>query len=149
MTPKAVRRRLTVISVAAVAVMAALGLASLGLRDAVAFFVTPSEVLAEDIDPARALSVGGLVVMGSVRSADGAMVFTLADDHASLQVRYAGIVPDLFREGQCVIAQGKIGEDGVLTARRVLAKHDEAYVPREIDAAPRLARSCGSTGRAA
>lgn len=142
-------QRLIVLSVGGAAFAAAIGMAALGLRDAVAFFQTPSEVLEAPPAPGRAVSLGGLVQLGSVRDDGGDLVFRLVDDIAGLDVRYSGPVPDLFREGQCVIAQGMLEPSGDFRARRVLAKHDENYVPREIDDAPRLAASCGGASASA
>ncbi len=142
-----VKKRLTVISTVAFGVMIAAGLAAFGLRDSVAFFVTPSELLADDTLQERPVSVGGLVVLGSVGHDQGELIFTLTDDLTTLDVRYGGVVPNLFGEGQCVIAQGMLDELGRLVARRVMAKHDESYTPREIEDAPALARSCGSAKR--
>lgn len=139
------RQRLIVIGSAAAVLAAALGLAVVGLRSSAAFFRTPSELLAEPAPAGRSVRVGGLVTLGSVRAADdGAITFELADDDAALEVAYAGVLPSLFREGQCVIAEGAVGPDGRLSATRVLAKHDEEYRPPEISSSPRLARSCGA-----
>lgn len=135
--------RLTMLGLGAGALFLALAIAVVGLRDAVAFFRTPTEVLQSPPPPGRSISLGGLVAMGSVSQGEGAIVFRLRDDESDMLVRYSGPIPDLFREGQCVIAQGVVGPDGVFAARRVLARHDETYQPREIEAAPRLAESCG------
>ncbi|MGD2134384.1 MAG: cytochrome c maturation protein CcmE [Maricaulaceae bacterium] len=137
------RQRLIVIASAAAALSLALVLVVIGLRSQVAFFQTPSEVLETAELDGRSLRVGGLVTTGSVRTLDGAIAFELADDVAHIEVVYAGVLPSLFREGQCVIAEGAFGGDGRLAADRILAKHDETYQPREIGAAPRLAQSCG------
>lgn len=137
------QRRLIVIGCAAVVLTAAVALAFVGLRQSAAFFRTPSELLAEPGQDGRSVRVGGLVALGSLRSEDLAVVFTLGDDVASIDVVYTGILPSLFREGQCVIAEGTVGADGRFEARRVLAKHDESYQAPDIQAAPRLALSCG------
>lgn len=135
-------RLIFVVAGAAALALAAI-LASFGLKESVAFFRTPSELLADDALQHRAVSLGGLVEPGSLGNDDGRIVFRLTDDAHAVTVVYGGQVPDLFREGQCVIAQGRLGADGRFEARRVLAKHDENYVPREIGASPRLAQSCG------
>lgn len=136
-------QRLALVGVGAAAAAFALVLASIGLRESAAFFQTPSQILADPPQPGQALSVGGLVALGSVRTEAGALVFRLVDDAAGMDIRYAGPVPNLFREGQCVIAQGAYAGPGPFEARRVLAKHDESYQPREIAQAPQLANSCG------
>ena len=138
------RQRLIVIAASAVVLSVAVGLAAVGLRSSAAFFRTPSEILAEAPEPGRTVRVGGLVTLGSVRDADGVTVFQLADDHAAIEVAFAGMLPSLFRAGQCVLAEGTVGPDGRFAATRVLAKHDEEYRPPEISDSPRLARSCGS-----
>lgn len=140
------RQRLLVVSVAMLAAALAVYLASEGLSRSVAYFQTPSDIAAAPPADGQALSVGGLVALGSVRQEGGALAFRLVDDGAALEVRYAGVVPNLFREGQCVIAQGVYAPGGPFAARRVLAKHDESYTPREIAEAPSLARSCGDAG---
>jgi len=142
-------KRLIVIASAAVVLTAAVALAFVGLRQSAAFFRTPSELLATPTPDGRSVRVGGLVTLGSLRSEDIAVVFTLRDDVASIDVVYSGILPSLFREGQCVIAEGVVGADGRFEARRVLAKHDENYQAPDIEAAPRLALSCGRPGAAA
>jgi cytochrome c-type biogenesis protein CcmE len=138
------RQRLIIVGSAAVVLAGAVALAAVGLRSSAAFFRTPSEVLADASEPGRAVRVGGLVTIGSVRATDGAIVFELTDDVAGIEVAYAGVLPSLFREGQCVIAEGALGTDGRFSATRVLAKHDEEYRAPEITDSPRLARSCGS-----
>jgi cytochrome c-type biogenesis protein CcmE len=150
------RQRLIVIGSASAVLVAALGLAAVGLRNSAAFFHTPSEILAQAETPqgkgsqsARTVRIGGLVTVGSVRSEDGAAVFQLTDDIASVDVAFSGVLPSLFREGQCVIAEGALGANGRFIATRVLAKHDEQYRPPEITASPRLAHSCGTAGTAA
>ncbi len=135
--------RLTMLGLGAAALTLAVGLAAFGLRDAVAFFRTPSEVLENPPAPGRSISLGGLVALGSITQDEEAILFRVTDDQSGMMVRYSGPIPDLFREGQCVIAQGVLQPDGVFAARRVLARHDETYQPREIEAAPRLAESCG------
>ncbi len=136
-------RRMGLLAAGAAALCAALLLAAVGLRRTAAFFVTPSELVNTDANT-RTVRVGGLVELGSVSSEGAAVTFRLVDDLAGVQVRYAGVLPNLFREGQCVIAEGRRRDDGAFEADRVLAKHDETYVPREIESAGRLAASCGS-----
>jgi cytochrome c-type biogenesis protein CcmE len=91
-------------------------------------------VLAKQIPPGRTLRIGGLVETGSVaRDADGATVhFRVTDTAKTVAVVYKGILPDLFREGQGVVAEGTMSQDGVFVAAEVLAKHDEKYMPKEV-----------------
>ncbi|UCD69083.1 MAG: cytochrome c maturation protein CcmE [Betaproteobacteria bacterium] len=122
--------------------MIAGGIAALGIalalvlnafRSNLVFFFTPSEIVANEAPLARNFRVGGMVVAGSVeRQPDGVSVrFLVTDTAQSIPVVYAGILPDLFREGKGVVAQGKLGADGVFQAEQVLAKHDENYMPPE------------------
>ena len=110
---------------------AALVLTALGQN--VAFFLTPSQVAAHEVPDARNFRIGGLVVAGSVQhEGDGSVRFSLTDQKSQVPVRYAGVLPDLFREGQGIVAQGQLGSDGTFVATEVLAKHDERYMPREV-----------------
>jgi len=97
------------------------------------FFFTPSQVAAKEAPQDRAFRIGGLVSPGSVqRQADGVTVrFTVTDTAQSIPVSYKGPLPDLFKEGKGVVAQGRLGTDGIFTASEVLAKHDENYMPPE------------------
>lgn len=98
------------------------------------YFYSPSDVQAGKAPDARDFRIGGLVVAGSVKRATDklAVEFTLSDLKKEVVVRYDGILPDLFREGQGIVANGKLGPDGVFAAREVLAKHDENYMPPEV-----------------
>jgi cytochrome c-type biogenesis protein CcmE len=103
-----------------------------GLRDSVVYFVAPSE-LATKAEPGQRVRLGGLVVEGTVlRGADGATRFTITDGAVQVEVRYAGVLPDLFREGQGVVAEGTWRPGEAFEAERILAKHDETYMPREV-----------------
>lgn len=137
------RKRLVVIASAGVVLSVAVALAAIGLRGTAAFFRTPSQIVADASVPDGAIRVGGLVTIGSLRTSDAGIVFELSDDLAALEIAYAGVLPSLFREGQCVIAEGRLEPDGSFRATRVLAKHDETYQAPEISESPRLARSCG------
>jgi cytochrome c-type biogenesis protein CcmE len=97
------------------------------------FFVTPSQVFAKEVPQDRSFRIGGLVEAGSVkRQEDGVTVaFSVTDTVHSVAVHYTGILPDLFKEGKGVVAQGRLGPDGVFHAKEVLAKHDENYMPPE------------------
>jgi cytochrome c-type biogenesis protein CcmE len=95
------------------------------------FFYTPSQVAAKEAPQGRTFRLGGLVQAGSVKR-DGVHVrFVVTDTAKTIPVRYDGILPDLFKEGKGVVAQGQLGADGVFIAREVLAKHDENYMPPE------------------
>ncbi len=105
------------------------------LKESVAYFYTPSDLQKLAAEPSGLLRLGGLVAPGSVKFADSgeAMVaFTISDEIASTPVTFKGVLPDLFREGQGVIVQGRLGSDGVVVASEVLAKHDENYMPKEV-----------------
>jgi cytochrome c-type biogenesis protein CcmE len=119
-----------------------LGLAGIGLiaalvlnafRSNLVFFFTPSQVAQGEAPTGRAFRIGGLVEAGSVqRQPDGINVrFVVTDTAKSIPVIYQGILPDLFKEGKGVVAEGKLGSDGLFTASQVLAKHDENYMPPE------------------
>jgi cytochrome c-type biogenesis protein CcmE len=104
------------------------------------FFFSPSDVVAHKAPQAKAFRIGGLVEEGSVRR-DGIMVsFRVTDTAHAIPVVYKGILPDLFREGKGVVAQGRLGPDGVFQASEVLAKHDENYMPPEAGHALEQAR---------
>lgn len=102
-----------------------------GLSGSVTYFYAPSE-LAAGKAAGRLIRLGGLVEAGSARREDGAFVFVVTDGAARARVRFAGDPPDLFRENQGVVAEGRLRADGVFVAERVLAKHDETYMPPEV-----------------
>ncbi len=123
-------------------VLVAAGVAALGgaaalilnaFQSNLVFFYTPTQVAAAEAPRGRLFRIGGLVQAGSVeRLADGVTVqFVVTDTAKSIPVLYSGILPDLFKEGKGVVAQGELGGDGVFRAREVLAKHDENYMPPE------------------
>jgi cytochrome c-type biogenesis protein CcmE len=127
------QRRLVMISCGLAAVGVAVGLVLFALRDNIVFFYGPSEV-AEKSPPAGArLRLGGLVKQGSLQhEGDQTVRFTVTDMKRDVAVTYVGLLPDLFREGQGVVAEGTFGADRVFRADNVLAKHDERYMPREV-----------------
>ena len=130
MTPKRRRLWLLIGSLGTLGVAAALVLSA--LNDNLVFFYSPTQVAEKNLGPDRRFRLGGLVEAGSVQK-DGQIVrFTVTDTNKTIAVVYRGILPDLFREGQGVIAEGALGSDGVFTAREVLAKHDENYMPPEV-----------------
>ena len=127
------RRRLTVIAAAAPILALAVGLSLYAMRDAVVFFYGPSEAQAKRVPPGQVVRLGGLVQPGSVQQRPGGVVeFRIADRAAASQVVFKGSLPDLFREGQGVVAQGAFDPSGRFQASQVLAKHDEKYMPKEV-----------------
>jgi cytochrome c-type biogenesis protein CcmE len=100
-------------------------------RSNLVFFFSPSQVVANEAPRGKAFRIGGLVEVGSVKRADDGLTvrFNVTDTAQTIMVVYTGILPDLFKEGKGVVAQGRIGSDGVFTATEVLAKHDENYMP--------------------
>jgi cytochrome c-type biogenesis protein CcmE len=111
----------------------AVGLVLFAMRDSIVFFYSPSEVTEMGIAPGTRFRLGGLVETGSVVSGEGTTVrFVVTDQAKTLPVAYTGVLPDLFREGQGVVAEGMLEPDGVFHADNVLAKHDENYMPPEV-----------------
>lgn len=133
MSPK--RQRLLLALVALVALVGAAFLALWGLQDRAAYFVTPSDIAAGKVAPGDRLRLGGMVVEGSLEEQpDGVSVrFMVADQAADVAVTHTGILPDLFREGSGVVAEGTLRPDGTFDADTILAKHDERYMPPELD----------------
>jgi cytochrome c-type biogenesis protein CcmE len=126
-------RRLVFVAVGMALLAGAAALILNAARDTLVFFYSPSELAAKEPPPGRAFRLGGLVEDGSLaRGDDGAISFTVTDLKDEVAVVYRGILPDLFREGQGVVATGTLGPDGVFAASEVLAKHDETYMPREV-----------------
>lgn len=127
------RRRLAVVAVAAPILALAAGLSLYAMGDAAVFFYSPAQVEAKHVPPGRTIRLGGLVEAGSVvKLPDGTVRFGVTDRKASDRVVFKGDLPDLFREGQGVVAQGAFDGSGVFVAREVLAKHDERYMPKEV-----------------
>ena len=103
------------------------------MRGAIVYFYTPSDVVTKSVEAGLRFRLGGLVADGSVSRGDGTKVgFSVTDTVETIKVRYDGVLPDLFREGQGVIAEGKLDGGGVFQADTVLAKHDETYMPPEV-----------------
>ncbi len=119
----------------ALGVLAAVGVAVALVLNAfnsnLVFFYTPSQVAAQEAPQARTFRIGGLVQAGSVAREGVTVRFTVTDTIKNVSVRYQGVLPDLFKEGKGVVAQGQLGADGIFVAREVLAKHDENYMPPE------------------
>ncbi|MCH7882568.1 MAG: cytochrome c maturation protein CcmE [Proteobacteria bacterium] len=141
MTP-ARKKRLALILLMVTGIAIGLGFALKSLDENIVFFFTPSEVSEGKAPKNQLFRLGGMVVEGSVsRPGEGLTVqFDLTDNARQVTVRYTGILPDLFREGQGIIANGQIGDDGAFIAREVLAKHDENYMPPEVAAALEAAK---------
>jgi cytochrome c-type biogenesis protein CcmE len=126
------QRRLLLIGLAGIVLVAAVGLTLYALSSRIVFFNSPSEVVAQQLPPGTRIRLGGLVADGSVvKKTGGDVSFAVTDGNATIPVTYTGILPDLFREGQGVVAEGVISASG-FTADTVLAKHDERYMPPEV-----------------
>lgn len=136
MSIKPKHQRLVLLAIAMVALIAAGLLAAWALRNQASYFYVPSEIVAKPPEPGRAVRLGGMVERGSIRTAaDGVTLnFVVGDGKARVPVRFSGIAPSLFVEGSGVVAEGRMGADGTFVADNLLAKHDEKYVPREMEA---------------
>jgi cytochrome c-type biogenesis protein CcmE len=134
LTVKPKHQRLILVLLATVALLGAVLLAMLGLQDRAAYFVTPSDIAAGKARPEKAMRLGGMVVKGSLRrDPDGVTVrFTVSDTRAETPVVFRGITPDLFKEGNGVVAEGRLQPDGLFVADNILAKHDERYMPPQM-----------------
>jgi cytochrome c-type biogenesis protein CcmE len=111
----------------------AVGLILYAISDTIVFFYTPSEIAEKNVQPGTRFRLGGLVEAGSiVKESTTVTTFVVTDTVATLKVRHEGQLPDLFREGQGVVAEGATGADGVFVADTVLAKHDENYMPKDV-----------------
>lgn len=132
MSPKKQRRLAFGIALILAGVCGA-GLITFALRDNISIFYSPTDLVETPVPPGRAIRIGGLVEAGSVVHEAGLAVrFVVTDGRNALPVRYSGVLPDLFREGQGVIALGEQDGGGVFQAREVLARHDETYMPPEV-----------------
>jgi cytochrome c-type biogenesis protein CcmE len=127
-------QRMVLVILALLAVLGAVLLAMWGLRDRAAYFYTPADIAAGKASAGKAMRLGGMVERGSVqRKVDGVTTsFLVEDGEARVPVIYRGILPDLFREGSGVVAEGKLGDGGLFVAENILAKHDERYMPPEL-----------------
>ncbi len=130
MSPKARRMRFVLIALAALFV--ASGLILYALDDNLVYFYSPTDVQEKHIAPDTRIRIGGLVEEGSVVRKGNDVSFRVTDLSNSIPVRFTGALPDLFREGQGVVTEGKLTADGVFIASEVLAKHDEKYMPPEV-----------------
>ncbi|MEL6767709.1 MAG: cytochrome c maturation protein CcmE [Pseudomonadota bacterium] len=126
------QRRIQMMIFGAVALSGAAALVGFAFQDTIAFFKSPSEIVAEQPGPERLLRIGGLVEEGSVERGQGEAVrFDVTDGGAAVTVAFVGVLPDLFREGQGIVAEG-FWRNGTFEAQEVLAKHDENYMPKEV-----------------
>lgn len=127
-------RRLYIVLACMLCLGAATSLVLVAMQDTLVFFMFPSDIKTKDVPKDRRIRLGGLVAKGSVKKQpDGVTVaFNVTDIEHTIPVLYKGILPDLFREGQGVVTEGKLGPGGVFIADEVLAKHDENYMPREV-----------------
>lgn len=133
MTPARKRRLILVLGIlAGVGIAGALALTA--FEKNVMFFYDPSQVAAGEVQPGQRFRLGGMVEKGSIQRTPGSLEvrFVVTDFQHQLPVKYDKVLPDLFREGQGVVAHGRIGTDGVFVADEVLAKHDEKYMPPEV-----------------
>ena len=132
MTPR--RRRMVAMASGLVCLVAATALVLTAFEQNMLYFYTPTQIAAGEAPEGRRLRVGGLVEQGSVRRTPGALEvrFDVTDLDRTVTVAYTGVLPDLFREGQGVVAHGLVGKDGLFEADEVLARHDENYMPPEV-----------------
>jgi len=141
------RWRLLWLAAAVLAVGAATTLVLRAFESNLVFFYSPTQVAAREAPTARAFRVGGLVQQGSMQRASSGLTvnFVVTDGAHQVPVRYTGMLPDLFREGKGVVAQGRLDGSGWFVAQQVLAKHDENYMPPEAAAALQAARTGAAT----
>jgi cytochrome c-type biogenesis protein CcmE len=128
------RKRLTIVLVIVIGMGAAVGLTLYALQQNINLFYSPSQIAAGEAPLGRNIRIGGLVVPGSVQRDSNSLrvAFTLTDNAKQVRVSYEGILPDLFREGQGIVARGVLKDGGMVWAEEVLAKHDENYMPPEV-----------------
>jgi cytochrome c-type biogenesis protein CcmE len=127
------QRRLTLIGSALAVLALSAGLVLVALQDSIVFFNSPTDLVEKHVKPGQRMRIGGLVKEGSVSRGDDLRVrFEVTDGTSTVPVAYQGILPDLFREGQGVVAEGALDAAGTFRADSVLAKHDETYMPREV-----------------
>ena len=127
------QRRLSLIGAALGVLALAVALVLVALKDSIVFFNSPTDVVEKQIKPGMRIRIGGLVKEGSVQRGNSLAVrFDVTDGKSTLAVAYQGLLPDLFREGQGVVAEGALDATGTFRADSVLAKHDETYMPKEV-----------------
>jgi cytochrome c-type biogenesis protein CcmE len=142
------KKRLYLILLMVVGIGIGIGLTLNAFNDNLMFFYSPTEVVAGEAPSGHPIRVGGLVTSGSVKRQENGLTvnFDVTDNAETVTVEYTGILPDLFREGQGIIARGELDADGVFVADEVLAKHDENYMPPEVAAALQTAHEEGVEG---
>lgn len=126
------QKRIAIIAGLAVVVALATALVLVALRDQIVFFYSPSDIAAREVAIGQPIRLGGLVKEASWTRSGQENTFTITDGGDEIVAFYSGILPDLFREGQGVVAEGSMGPDGRFIASNVLAKHDENYIPKEV-----------------
>jgi cytochrome c-type biogenesis protein CcmE len=127
------QRRLTLIGSALGVLVLAVALVLVALKDSIVFFNSPSDLVEKHVAPGKRVRIGGLVKEGSVQRGEGLAVrFAVTDGNSTVAVAYQGLLPDLFREGQGIVAEGALDGAGTFKADSVLAKHDETYMPKEV-----------------
>jgi cytochrome c-type biogenesis protein CcmE len=127
------QRRLSLIGAALGVLALAVALVLFALKDSIVFFNSPTDVVEKHVKPGMRIRIGGLVKEGSVQRGDSfAVRFEVTDGRSTIPVAYQGLLPDLFREGQGIVAEGALDLSGTLRADSVLAKHDETYMPKEV-----------------
>lgn len=145
------KRRLMLLCISLLGLGAATALVLTAFEDNLVFFYSPTDIQTKDVPVNRTIRVGGLVEEASIERADGstAVTFRVTDLSNTLAVSFNGVLPDLFREGQGVVAEGTLGPDGIFRAKDVLAKHDETYMPPEVAAALKKSGQWKAEGSAA
>ena len=126
------KRRLQAIVLAALGLGVATALALVAFQDNITYFYSPSDVAADHVSPGRVIRLGGMVEENSVKREGQTIQFRVTDKASTIAVTYKGQLPDLFREGQGVVTEGRLNPDGTFVASEVLAKHDEKYMPPEV-----------------
>ena len=127
------QKRLAVIGGGVAFLVAAVLLVMFAFSQSIAYFYVPGDLAKANLAPGTRIRLGGLVEAGTVKRGEGSTVtFTVTDTLSTVPVTYTGILPDLFREGQGVVAEGAFGTDGLFVADTVLAKHDETYMPKDV-----------------
>lgn len=127
------QKRIVLILTIVIGLSVGVGLVLYALSQNIHLFYTPSQLATDNVSPQKKIRVGGMVMVGSVKHRDDlAVEFTITDFKQETKIRYRGIMPDLFKEGQGIVALGKLSANGEFVAEQVLAKHDENYMPPEI-----------------
>ena len=143
------KQRLYIVLFIVIGASVAAALVFWALRDNMNFFYAPAQIAAGEAPAGKTIRVGGLVVPGSLRRSDSGLEvgFTVTDNKAELEIAYQGILPDLFAEGQGIVANGELLADGSFRATQVLAKHDENYMPPEVHDALKAGQSMDEATR--